>query len=116
MNMKKKNALKFPIIHSLLCFASTSSAYNTTEWRAISQILDQVFHTTKVATKKLLFLCGGQSCNPVAVGTLASVSSIDVECARKLRRTALEHRLSLVSAGGRRGLGHQIEVEEFDEL
>lgn len=84
MNKKKKIAPKVPIIHSSLWYAGTSSAYNTTEWCAVSQILDQVFHATKVATQKLLFLCSSQSRDPVAVGTLASVFSIDVECARKL--------------------------------
>lgn len=84
MNKKKKNAPKLPIIHSFLWYAGTSSTYNTTEWRAVSQILDQIFHATKVATQKLLFLCSSQSCDPVAVSTLASVLSIDVECARKL--------------------------------
>jgi hypothetical protein len=69
-----------------------------------------------MATQKLLFLCSGQSCDPIAVGTLASVSSIDVECAGKLRRTALEHRLSLVGTGRGGCLGHKVEVEEFDEL
>lgn len=92
------------------------SACNTAKRRAVSQVLDQVLHTTKMATQELLLLRSGQSDDPVAVSTLATVSTVDTIAGNKLRGAALEDRLPLVRAGRRGCFGHEIEVEEFDEL
>lgn len=92
------------------------SAYNTAKRRAVSQILDQVLHTTKMATQELLLLRSGQCDDPVAVSTLAAVSTVHTIAGNKLRGAALEDRFPLVSAGRRGCFGHEIEVEELDEL
>lgn len=113
---KKKEPRRFLQPSSIASYAGASSAYDTAKRRAVSQILDQVFHTTKMATQELLLLRRGQRHDPVAVGTLAAVPTVDTIGANKLRGAALEDGFPLVSAGRRGCFGHEIEVEEFDKL
>ncbi|KAK1247364.1 hypothetical protein MKX07_002273 [Trichoderma sp. CBMAI-0711] len=70
-----------------------------------------------MATQELLLLRRGQRHDPVAVGTLAAASTVRAECARELRGAALEDRLAVIGGARARGrLGHEVEVEELDQL
>ena len=103
------------------------SANDTAKRRADPEILDQVLHAAQMSTQQLLLLIRRKlaphlaAISPPAVrggGGGRSSSSVR-EGARELTGAALQHggdRVALSRAGDGGHLGHEVEVEELDEL
>src|SRR5271163_2953873 len=97
-----------------------NSAQHTSEWSALPQIRDQIIHTIQMSPQKCLLL---HSCSDRVTLTICPLSAgsrlCHIKCSSKLTRTALQHRwhrLSCVRGWDRGGLGHEIEVEKFNQL
>lgn len=89
----------------------------SSERRTLSQICDQVIHTTQIVSQQRLLLLSRPSYLTLAIGPLPTLSII--ECACQFAGTALQHcrdRDGAVRRWDGRCFGHEIEVEEFDEL
>lgn len=86
--------------------------------RTLPQVPDEVLDAAEVAAQELLLLLGGEHPLVVAVGLLAGEVR-GREGAGELTRAALEHGghgVALVGPRDRGHLGHEVEVEELDEL
>jgi hypothetical protein len=88
---------------------------------ALFQIFHQIIHIVQVSRQQvLLFLCGSRGIT-LAIGTLSTSTIICtvVECSCEFTWTALQHcgdRNGTVCSGDRGRFGHEVEVEELDEL
>ena len=88
---------------------------------ALLQILHQIIHIVQVSRQQvLLFLCGSRGI-ALAIGTLSTSTIICtvVECSCEFTRTALQHcgdRNGAVCSGDRGCFGHEVKVQELDEL
>lgn len=89
----------------------------TAERRALSQVGHQIIDAAQIVPQQMLLLFGGPRDEVVAVRSLPALPTI--EGPGQLTRTALQHgRDGRRAVGGRDGrrLGHEVEVEELDEL
>lgn len=89
--------------------------------RALLQILHQIVHVIQVSRQQVLLLLRGSRGITLAISTLSTTTMVCtiVECSCELTRTTLQHCRDGGCADCRwdRGcLGHEIEVQELDEL
>jgi len=97
------------------------SRQDSSKWRALLQILDQIVHVVQVSRQQVLLLFRGSRGITLTIGTLSTSTSIGtvVERSSELTRTTLQHGGDGDGAvcrgdGGR--FGHEVEVQELDEL
>ncbi len=89
--------------------------------RTLLQILHQIVHVVQVSRQQVLLLLRGSRGITLTISTLSTGTMVCtvVECSCELTRTTLHHCGDGSRGDGRwdRGcLGHEIEVQELDEL
>jgi hypothetical protein len=91
------------------------------KWCALLQILHQVIHIVQVSRQQVLLLLCGSYDLTLAIGPLSTTTGVCavVECSCELARTALQHcwhRNCAVCGGDGWCFGHEVEIQELDEL
>lgn len=109
--MEKKKGAELP-----------ASADGAPKRRTVPQVPNQILHTAQMPAQQFLLLGRAQLDARLALPTPSlrpRFSALVAERAGQLAGTALEHgghRVALPGARDGGGLGHQVEVEELDEL